>query len=422
MKTSRLWWSALAAAPLAAGCGSPRVEPLEAPQTAAAEQSDPALAVDPESGDLLLAWLAGDTLRSGIWFSRSRDAGGSWSAPVQVVPPSGDVQPHAEASPKLVAMPGGVVAIVWATSRAVAGRMWPAADVRVARSLDGGATWSAALTLNDDTAAAPIGHTFHGAAWQGDSGLVVAWLDERRTGGPPPPAGHTAHQNGESGDDNATLYLASSRDRGATWAPANRRLWGDVCPCCRVSLARGPGGSVQAVWRRVYPGNVRDVVVAALDQPGPTRVHADGWSLAACPDTGPGISIEASGVTHVVWFTGKEGAAGVYYARRESGSTGFSPPLALVGGRTMATTHATVAARAAGGAYIALDITSSGKRVPQLVIVDAERVVHDRVVLSNDAGADHPQVVGVPGGAVVAWTTTGARPSVRLARVSERAD
>ena len=143
--------------------------------------------------------------------------------------------------------------------------------------LDGGRTWLDAVTINDDTLAAPVGHNFQGVAWSGDSGLVAAWLDERN--GAPTAHHHDrlATANDSTSEPDATVYLARSSDFGRTWEP-NQAIWGGACPCCRITLAREADGRVAAAWRQHFPGNVRDVVVAALaPSPGPpVRVSPDG--------------------------------------------------------------------------------------------------------------------------------------------------
>jgi len=53
---------------------------------------------------------------------------------------------------------------------------------------------------------APVSHQFHGAAWQGDSGLVVAWLDERRSD----EARTAAAGAPVDGEPDATIYAAVS--------------------------------------------------------------------------------------------------------------------------------------------------------------------------------------------------------------------
>jgi len=162
------------------GCDgeSVRVEVLPgSPAREMAASADPSIAQDPSNGDLLLTWVGDDGSGWRLHFARSTDHGTSWSDPTGVTADTGEVKPHGEASPRLVAGPDGRLAVVWPRDIAVAGRQWPASAIRVAPSLDGGRTWLAPRTVNDDTLASPVGHNFQGAAWAGDSGLVTAWLD-----------------------------------------------------------------------------------------------------------------------------------------------------------------------------------------------------------------------------------------------------
>jgi hypothetical protein len=421
---------------LAAGCGGqePYVESLRLPGDAAAgmQRADPALALDPATGDLLMTWSAGDSSAYGIYFARSRDGGSTWSAPATVAAPARDIHPHAESAPRLVATRAGVVAVVWSNSIPAPGRRWPASNIRFARSNDGGRSWSAPLTLNDDSSGTPGGHLFHGAAWQGESTLVVTWMDERQSAAAPAhrqqaPAVVGHEHAAADAEPDARVWLARSDDLGASWAPANVPLWTEACPCCRIALARGPGGAVMAGWRRHYPGNVRDVVVAPLQAqadslPEPQRVHPDQWVYPGCPHTGPSVALDSAGITHVAWFSGKQGAAGVYYAREEAagGRRQFSAPIALVQARTLPASHAAVAPRPGGGAWVAWDMAADGRRIPSLAMIDGAGGLVWQVPLDSLDGADHPQVVTLPdGAAVVAWARTGAHAGVSLVRVKE---
>ncbi len=420
MTPRRTRGAALVAGALLAACAPSRidVEPVEPPPTGP-QSADPVVAVDPGSGDLLLAWVAGDSAGWHVYSARSADGGGSWTASVRVTDREDDVHPHGETSPRLIAGPGGWVAVVWINSVPAPGKRWPGSNVRFARSRDGGRTWSAAVTLNDDTAAGPAGHIFHGAVLQGDSTLLVAWMDER--GGAMPgntEETHETHHAEESDEPDATVYLARSRDLGASWA-ANRPLWGAACPCCRIGLARGPRGEVVAAWRKHYPGNVRDVVVTALAAaPGPdVRVHEDDWVYPGCPHTGPGVALDSAEATHVTWYTGKQGAPRVLYARRH-GSGAFAPPVALVSGTTLPTTHPRVAALPDGGALVASDVAPGGRPALFLARISPQGRTSATAEVAG-ATADHPEVVTLPDGrVVVAWTERGdGRSKVRMARV-----
>jgi hypothetical protein len=387
-----------------------RYEPVRVAALEGTASADPALAIDPTTADWLLTWVGADSSAAAwsVWFSRSSDQGLTWSAPVRVTDRAHDVHPHGEASTRLVVSPRGVLAAVWATSIEVPGRQWPASNVRFSRSIDGGRTWSRSVTLNDDTTGAPGGHTFHGAAWSGDSSLLVAWLDERGGAAPGDSAddgAHPGHHPEAELEADARIYLASSSNSGARWGP-NQPLWGAACPCCRVSLARGPDGQVVAAWRKHFPGSVRDPVVAPLvrgrSPAVETRVATDGWVYPGCPHTGPGVTVDAHGTTHVAWLTGKTNGEGVFYARAPAGAA-FGSPVEVIGGRM--TAHPRVAARPAGGAIVAVDVDSRQFIGLLLAEISADGRVTARRKVSSELGADHPDVIALPDSTVlVAWT------------------
>lgn len=414
---------------LAAACGGrPEVRPLAlSPAGGQIASADPSLARDPARGDVLMSWVGDDGGGWRIWFSRSSDGGETWSPAVRVTPNTGEVKPHGEASPRLVAGPGGRLAIVWPRDLPVAGRRWPASAIRLARSLDGGRTWLAPVTINDDTTGTPNGHNFQGAAWAGDSGLVAGWLDER--GGVPPAHRHddAATANDRTSEPDATIFLASSPDFGRTWAP-NQAVWGGACPCCRITLARGGGGRVVAAWRGHFPGNVRDVVTAAVaprSEP-PTRVHDDGWIYPGCPHNGPGLSLGADGVRHVVWYTAANGRAGLYYRAvsmtggYETGA-GQSPgePVPLVEGRKLPPVHGAVAALPGGGAVAAMDARLGGSRPISVAEIRPGARRPRAVAVPGSEGGLYPQILSVSDTvALVAYTVgLASRREVRLVRV-----
>jgi hypothetical protein len=306
---------------------------------------------------------------------------------------------------------------------AVPGRQWPAGEIRLSRSADGGRSWSAPVTLNDDTTGTIVGHNFHGAAWAGDSGLVVAWLDERGGGAivDHAHAGDDTHADPTSEPD-ARIYAARSTDFGASWHP-NVAVWGAACPCCRVALARRPDGGLVAAWRKHYPGNVRDVVTAPLDggaAGAPARVHQDGWVFPGCPHAGPAIAVDARGVTHVAWYTGVPGAAGVRYARVDRSGRAIGRELALVSAAGVPTAHVAVTPLEDGGAVVAYDVTARGDRRVVLARVQADGSLGATAAVPGGEDGAHPQLARTAGGAVVAWTASAAgdeASTIGLARV-----
>ena len=406
-----------------AGCGGDRgirVSRLETPSVGKTQSADPALAVVPGSGDLVLSWIEGDGKVWELYTARSRNGGLKWSSPVRVAGGAQspeEVHPHGESSPRLVLGPGDRMALVWPNNIKVPGRKWPAAMLRFARSGDGGLHWSSPITLNDDTTRAPVSHQFHGATWSGDSGITVAWLDEREVATPLASGadGHAEH----AAEPDASIYLASSPDFGRSWGP-NHRAWTAACPCCRVSLARGTDGQAIAAWRQHFPGNVRDVVTAVADDRAsePKRVHEDDWAYAGCPHTGPAIATGRDSSTHVVWYNGKQGAVGVYYARQVNGGDA-GDAVELVSGSAIGVAHPAVAALPDGGALAAYDVSTDGTRRIRLARLLPNGRITGRVAVDGSEGGKYPQLAILSDTtAVVAWTSSvGDESRMGIARL-----
>ena len=397
------------------------VTPREVPTAGGSQSADPALAIDAASGDLVMSWIEGDGRTWALYVARSSKSG-NWSTPVRVAggeDQPDEVHPHGESSPRLVAGPANHLALVWPNNIKVEGRKWPAAMLRFSRSLDGGRTWSTPITLNDDTTGALVSHQFHGATLMGDSGLAVAWLDEREAVVPIASGadGHAEH----AAEPDAQIYLTTSADFGRGWGP-NRKGWNAACPCCRVSLARSTDGQAVAGWRKHFPGNVRDVVTATIsEQPGePERVHPDDWAYEGCPHSGPAIATGADMSTHVVWYNGKEGAAGVYYAKRAGKST--VPAVPLVQGQALGVAHPAVVSLPSGGALAAYDVSPDGKRLIRVAeLLSSGKVAAQQQVPVSEDGK-YPQLA-VPDSttAVVAWTESKEEGSrIRLGLVTLR--
>jgi hypothetical protein len=400
-----------------------RVALLETPSAAGTQSADPAIVAVPESGDLVLGWVEGDGSTWSLYTARSKDGGAQWSAPVRVAGGADapdEVHPHGESSPRLVVGPGERMAFVWPNNIKVPGRKWPAAMLRFSRSDDGGRQWSTPLTLNDDTTGAMVSHQFHGATWVGDSGIAVAWLDEREAEAPITSGadGHAAH----AAEPDAAIYMTVSSDFGRTWSP-NRVGWRAACPCCRISLARTVDGQAIAAWRKHFPGNVRDVVTATIGTrlTEPERVHPDDWAYAGCPHTGPAVSTGNDGSAHVAWYTGKQDKIGVYYSRK-AGQGGGGRAVELISGPALGVAHPAVASLPDGGALAAYDVSRHGERVIRIARLGADGRKRGAVTVHGSEGGKYPQLAVLNDTlAVVGWTASvGEGSEVRLARVTLR--
>lgn len=216
--------------------------------------------------------------------------------------------------------------------------------------------------------------------------------------------------------------MSRSTDGGRTWA-ANRPIYSDpTCPCCRTSVAVAGDGTIYVAWRAILPGDVRDVVVTRSSDGGttwdaPARVRADGWVYPGCPHAGPSLEVDARGVLHVAWWTGKEGEAGVYYARSEDGGRSFTAREMEVGERA-SPAHVQLALGGEGAVYVAWDDgLGAMPRVLGRRSRDGGRRFGPVELLSEPGVAASFPVVAVHGDSVaVAWSqTTAAEHRAKLA-------
>lgn len=302
--------------------------------------------------------------------------------------PIGPIEPHGEAPPKLAWAADGSLHALWVVGKEIPGRRFPVSALRHARSDDGGETWSAPVTVTDDTLVFGS-HNFHALHTAADGGVIAAWLDGR--------------------DGQSAAFLSRSDDGGRTWGKNIRISMGEACPCCRTAIASAPDGSVWVAWRSVLEGDVRDIVVARSRDGGRTfgdakRVHADGWVFPGCPHAGPSILADERGRVHIAWWTGAEGRAAAWYARADDGEN-FSEPVALSALDTPRPVHVQLAMR--GDTLLAAwdDDLGDGIRVFARFSYDRGNSFTAAVALSDSGQAASFPVVGLsPGRATVAWT------------------
>lgn len=81
----------------------------------------------------------------------------------------------------------------------------------------------------------------------------------------------------------------------------------------------------------MFPGDVRDMVLSRSSDGGrtfgaATALHADRWTITACPHRGGQVSADARGRLYAVWYTeGTGGRPDVLFATAPDGRR-FGPP------------------------------------------------------------------------------------------------
>lgn len=298
----------------------------------------PTVALDAATGAAYVAWVGMEGEEENVYLARADGAGER----VRVNSTPGDASTHEQAPPQVALGPAGEVVVVWQKSRPVEGRAHPASDLRFARSVDGGRTFGATISVNDDAGGAPAGHTFHDVAVAADGTVYVSWLDSRER----------ERLRGKGEDPGSEIRVARLAP-GAERFGASTVVDGNVCPCCRTSLALAPDGTVYVAWRKVFAGDVRDIAIARSQDGGRTfsaaaPVHRDGWVYPGCPHAGPSVAVDAEGRVHVAWYTGREGGQGLFYARSGAGGRAFGEPAALLADDWVPASQVVLAAGADG--------------------------------------------------------------------------
>ena len=268
-------------------------------------------------------WLA-KVENQRLLVSWSDDGGRSFSVPVPVTSEAENVLADGENRPKIAVARDGTVLLTWvqALPQKYSG------NVRFARSIDSGRTFSQPITLNDDGRV--TSHRFDSMATDGMGRVVVAWLDARDK--------DIAKEKGEA-FSGVSIYTARSSDNGASFGP-NRRFQAHTCECCRLALTWMPEGPV-AFWRNIFGSNTRDFAIANLDKGGVHRVTDDEWQIDACPHNGGSIAAGYQDQLHLTWFTDGAARRGLFY--KQIDGNWQSPPLPI-GNPSAQASHAFVAA------------------------------------------------------------------------------
>jgi hypothetical protein len=321
--------------------------------------------------------------------THSDDRGASFSAPVRVNPRAEEIETNGEGRPKLALGPRGEVYVSWTKKTGPY-----AGDIRFSRSLDGGAAFEPAITVNDDDLDA--GQRFDALAVDEGGDVYLAWVDKRD---------REAARSRDEEYRGAAVYYTLSTDRGASFAP-NRRVAHHACECCRLAVAAAPGGGVAVVWRHVFAPSIRDHAFTLLgpEGAGPVqRASHEGWEIDACPHHGPGLVPAAGAGYHMTWFTAADARPRIYYGRFDPPSGETRNLREMAGARA---SHPQVA-RSGDRVVVAWKEMDSGlTTIYGAISNDGGETWSDRRSLAATEGpSDHPLLLLHDGAIYLAWHT-----------------
>lgn len=362
-------------------------EPQAKAVSGAASAQD--LAVD-SSGTLGMVVVNEEGGKSRVGYTMSHDGGDSFMRVIPVSESDTSVSAQAESSPTLAKIPKAIYAL-W-EQRGASGR----SDLMLGRSLSYGHSFDKPVRVNDDQTAFH-GFSSVGAAPNGD--VYVVWLDGREE----TPSSETF-----------AVYLARSRSQGASFE-RNRRVALSACPCCRPRIAFGPNDEVYVAWRKVFPGDIRDIVVSTSRDGGETfapevRVADDGWQLRGCPHSGPSM-IQSGGRLYIAWLTeGRERRPRIQLAWSDDHGSHFHAPIP-VSADSLDPNHPVLAASEDG--RVLLTFQARSKKTDgswQSSTAFVAEIMGDQISVpvalpNTGTPASYPHIaVGTGGRAYLAWT------------------
>jgi hypothetical protein len=349
------------------------------PQAESSSTPTAALAAD---GRLWVVWVEG----SHVYAGASRDLGRTFASVMRVNPEPEKIDANGEARPKIALGRKGDVYVSY-TRRL---KKPFTGDVRFSRSIDGGKTFSAPITVNDD--GIPTGHRFDALSVSPRGDVHLFWIDKR-------------HGHADASYAGAALYMAVSTDRGRTFG-ANRKVKDHVCECCRLAVA-WDGDTPIVLFRDLMEGGVRDHSIARVDRDGRAsvrRVTIDGWEINGCPHHGPSVAA-GDGVVHVAWFTGAGvNGAGTFYRRSVTGGE-FAEPVPIGDGKNVGRPQL-----AAHGKRVWLlwkeTLAGEGSAVRAMTSADSGATWSAAREIARSAGtSDHPLLITSGAEAYLSWFT-----------------
>jgi BNR repeat-containing family member len=299
------------------------------------ESTNPAMAVD-SNGGVHIAWSDATPGNWEIYYKASPDGGTTWGTAKRLTR-----TPDKSYRPDIAVVSGSVIHVVWyeetSSNREVyyskstnGGTTWSEAkklagtvggnrapviaiysvnvlhvvwygaepgnsQIYYRRSLNGGATWSAAKRLNWSS-----GNCFYPAlAVDSTGGVHVVWYDYS--------------------PGNAEIYYKRSTDGGTTWS-TSQRLSVTSCPSYDPDIAIDSTGVIHVVWHEndtvandIYYKKSTDGGLAWTVKKRLTWTSGNSWS--------PALAIDSLNTVHIVWHDFTPGNWEVFYKNGADGGT-----------------------------------------------------------------------------------------------------
>ena len=306
--------------------------------------------------------------------------------------------------PSVIALQDGSLAAHWLVK---SGSGTYAYDVNIARSDDGGTTWSKPIVPHRDNTQTE--HGFVSLIPLPDGRLGAIWLDGRNMKN----MKHEGDEHAPSSQSMTLRYAAIDRDGELS---EEAELDERVCECCQTAAAVTSEGPI-AVYRDRSTEEVRDIsfVRHKGKWDSPRAVHADNWKINGCPVNGPAVAAQARRVV-VAWFTEASDAPHVKLAFSDDAGATFGSAMQVDDGQAIGRVDVLLlpdgsalvcwmSGTAEGGAVKVRRVRSDGIVGPPAVIAKTD--------ISRSSG--FPRMARLGDEVHFAWTEFGKPSRVRTA-------
>ncbi len=213
------------------------------------------------------------------YYVRSRDNGGTFTAPVKVNVTGLVETKMGERGPKLAVGENGLVHVVWMDEWAPGVKTY----VRYSRSVDGGKSFEPVKALSSLSGIDGVT-----VAADGQGNVIAFW--------------HVMAQPTPEVKSATWLHTTRSTDNGATFQPDEKvvlsNLSGLACSMCMMRARAGVDGNVYLAFRSAE-NSIRDFYVlkgrTTRNRFTAIRVNEDNWKIDFCPMCGPELTFAADG-------------------------------------------------------------------------------------------------------------------------------
>jgi hypothetical protein len=218
--------------------------------------------------------------------------------------------------PSVIALDDGSLVAHWLVK---SGSATYAYNVNIARSSDGGKTWSEPVVPHLDNTQTEHGFVSLIPLTGGRVGAI--WLDGRNMK-------NMKDNHDENKPSSASMTLRYAAIDASGKISDDAQLDDRVCECCQTSAALTSDGVI-AVYRDRSQTEIRDIFSVRQSNgtwASPQAVHADNWQINGCPVNGPSIAADGRHIA-VAWFTGANDAPRVKVAFSNDAGATFGRPI-----------------------------------------------------------------------------------------------